>query len=363
MSYQPIPVMDRSAWSASALAGDTSFDFELDRAQRDELLDTVGRFEHESLPAVAQAGVSLPRCEPVLSGIRDSLRTGRGFALLHGFPIEALARSTVERMYWLFCSQLGTGVTQNSDATLIHYVTEGHLRPNQGTRGVGNPGKVSLHVDLADCVSLLCVRQAKDSPRSRLASSTHLYNLLLDQQPQWLERLTEGFVWDRQNEHDARETPTSVYKVPFFSRAGNQVSCRYNRHWMQRALERDGPGFSPEDAAMLDEIDRLTHAHCFEFDFNPGDIQFANNYTILHGRAPHTPATTEEETRLLMRIWFDMVDMRDWSDEALIRYGIIRHGKLGWSAAQLAEGLEGRVHARDANSGLPEIVRDVGVRA
>ena len=30
-------------------------------------------------------------------------------------------------MYWLFCCHLGVGVTQNSDATLIHYVTEGKL--------------------------------------------------------------------------------------------------------------------------------------------------------------------------------------------------------------------------------------------
>jgi hypothetical protein len=348
-------VTDQSAWTAADLAGDNSFDFELNDAQRDELLRATASVREQPLHAIAATPFALPRCEAVLGGIRSTLRRGRGFALLHRFPVEELARADIERMYWLFCSQLGVGVTQNSDATLIHYVTEGSLRPNQGTRGVGNPGKVSLHVDLADCVSLLCVRQAEDSPRSRLSSSTHLYNVLCRSRPDWLPRLFDGFVWDRQNEHDASEAPTSGYKVPFFSRAGDTISCRYNRNWMQKALERDGPGFTAHDALMLDEVDRLTHEHCFEFDFQPGDVQFASNYTMLHGRAPHAPAASEDQTRLLMRIWFDMDDMRDWADEALIRYGIIRHGKLGWSAAQQAQGIEDKVHLRDGTSGVPLI--------
>ena len=346
-------VTEPSAWTASDLVDDDSWDFELNRVQRDELMKATSAFDEQSLPAIAAHVPPLPHCAPVLSGIRESLRSGRGFALLHGFPVEDLDRDAIEKMYWMFCCQLGVGVTQNSDATLIHYVTEGKLRPNQGTRAVGNPGPVSLHVDLADCVSLLCVRQAIDSPRSRLASSTHLYNVLREQHPEWLPRLFEGFVWDRQNEHGPQETPTSGYKVPFFSSVGNTVSCRYNRNWMQKAAERTGPGFAPEDAAMLDEIDRITHAGRFEFDFQPGDVQFASNYTVLHGRAPHAPAASEDQTRLLMRIWFDVHDMRDWSDEALIRYGIIRHGKLGWTAAEQAQGLDGKAHARDPSSHIP----------
>ena len=50
----------------------------------------------------------------------------------------------------------------------------------------------------------------------------------------------------------ASETPTTGYRVPFFSVADGRVSCRYNRHWLVRALERNGHGFTPEDAALLD---------------------------------------------------------------------------------------------------------------
>lgn len=225
-------------------------------------------------------------------------------------------------------------------------MTEGSLRPNQGTRGVGNPGKVSLHVDLADCVTLLCVKQAKDSPPSRLSSSITLHNELLRRAPDQLARLYEGFVWDRQNEHDALETPTTGYRVPFFSVQDGQVSCRYNRNWMTKAAVRNGRGFSETDEALLDLVDEITHETCVEFDFQPGDVQFANNYTVLHGRAPHEPARSEADARVLMRIWFDMPEVRAFADESIVRYGIIRHGKLGWTAQEAAAGLGGRLHRR-----------------
>ena len=101
-------------------------------------------------------------------------------------------------MYWGFCSHLGTGLTQNGDATFIHYVTDGKLRPSQGRRGVGFPKESKLHIDLTDIVSLLCVQQAPDDPPSRVASSTAIYNEMLKRNPKALPRLYEGLngiVW------------------------------------------------------------------------------------------------------------------------------------------------------------------------
>ena len=65
-------------------------------------------------------------------------------------------------------------------------------------------------------------------------------HVLLERAPDALERLYDGFVWDRQNEHDPMETPTTGYKVPMFSECEGQVSCRYNRNWMMKAANRNG---------------------------------------------------------------------------------------------------------------------------
>lgn len=348
-------ITEPCAWTQADLAADNSWDFSLSAAEADDLTAALAKTKQAGTPLarIDKAAFPLPNCAETLAGLRAQLATGRGFALLHGFPVEGHAREDVERMYWGFCAHLGQGLTQNGDATLIHYVTEGRLRPSQGTRSVGDPGRVSMHVDLSDVVSLLCVRQPEDSPKSRLTSSMTVHNRLLDMRPDALERLYRGFVWDRQNEHGPGESPTTDYLVPVFSQRNGVVSCRYNRTWMRKAAERTGEGFSPEDAEILDLFDEIAQAHMFEFDFNPGDVQFANNYTMLHGRAPHAPAQTEDTTRLLMRIWFNQDGIREWRDESIVRYGVMRHGRLGWTAAQLADGVDGKLHPRRLEDGAP----------
>ncbi|MEM7504627.1 MAG: TauD/TfdA family dioxygenase [Pseudomonadota bacterium] len=263
MKFLSEPTTECSAWIPDDLLDDDSWDYTLTQGQADELVAALGGIKRAGLALhqIRAENFPLESCGVLAKDIATSLREGRGFALLHNFPVAGFSREDIEKMYWGFCTHLGRGVTQNSDGSLIHYVTEGRLRPNQGTRSVGNPGKVSLHVDLADCVSLLCLRQAKGSPRSRLASSTALYNHLLEQAPESLARLSEGFVWDRQDEHGASELPTTGYRVPFFSVADGQISCRYNRNWIRRAAQREADGLSSADESLLDLIDELAHAH------------------------------------------------------------------------------------------------------
>jgi hypothetical protein len=54
-----------------------------------------------------------------------------------------------------------------------------------------------------------------------------------------------------------------------------------------------------------------------------------------------------------MRIWSNIDDFRPFTDEAIVRNGIIRHGRLGWTAAELAAGLEGKIHPRREQDGAP----------
>ncbi|MEQ9640403.1 MAG: hypothetical protein RIM84_10315 [Alphaproteobacteria bacterium] len=46
-------------------------------------------------------------------------------------------------------------------------------------------------------------------------------------------------------------------------------------------------------------------------------------------------------------------DVRPFADEAIVRNGNIRHGRLGWTAKQLAAGLEGKRHPRREADGAP----------
>ncbi len=217
---------------------------------------------------------------------------------------------------------------------------------------MGFPKESKLHVDLTDIVTLLCVKQAPDDPPSRISSATTIYNRVLAERSGDMARLYEGFEWGRQGEHGEGETASSGYKVPFFSEKGGQVSCRYNRNWINNGLTYKDSVMPDADAELLDFIDGVANETRLEFPFHTGDVQFCSNYTVLHGRAAHAVVSEEERKRVLMRIWLDMPDFREFSDEAIVRHGIGRHGQLGWTAEEVIAGRNETARPRRADGAV-----------
>lgn len=348
------PVEGPSVWTGSDLQRDASWVYELSAAQVDDLDRALGESKRRGLQLaeITRDTFSLPSLADDLARLLNELRDGRGFAAVRGFPVDGYALEDVEKMYWGLCAHLGTGVTQNSEAGLIHCVTDGKLRPQMGTRGVGNPGPVGLHIDLADCVVLCCVRQAPDNPFSTVASAMHVYNEILRQHPEWLPRLYEGFVWTRRSEQNDDETPVSNYKVPAYSYAQGVLTCRFNAGWSRTGMQELGQEFTEEETEIFRFIQEVASESCLSFPLHRGDIAFCNNYTVFHGRAGHDPVEEEERKRLLLRIWMDLENVRPFSDEGLVRYGTIRYGNLGWTAADLLSGRYLQGHRRRAD-GVP----------
>jgi hypothetical protein len=342
------PVTDASAWLGSEMEADRSWQYSLERGHVTELEQALASVKERGMQMaeIGPADFPLPTLSGMLGRIGGDLRLGRGFAVLRGFPVEAYETEDLSLMYYGLCRHIGTAMTQNSDGGLIHYVTDGALKPNQGKRGVGFPRAARLHVDLMDIVSLLCVRQAADDPHSHLASSTTLYNEVLKRRPDLLPRLFEGFEWDRMDEHGKGESPTSGYHVPLFSRADGALSCRYNRSWMSAAHVNGKAPLSSADTEALDLLDEIAAETRLAFPFGPGDIQFCNNYNVLHGRDGHEREPDENRKRLLIRIWLNVPEFRDFSDEAVVRYGIGYHGNLGWTAEEVLAGAHKTPRAR-----------------
>jgi hypothetical protein len=351
------PVNDASVWTGDDLQHDRSWEFILTAEHQTELARALEQTKERGLQLaeITKEEFPLPTLEAALKGVLEELRNGKGFALLRGVPTEGYEFDDLEKIYWGLCTYLGTGVTQNSEAGLVHYVTDGKRRPQQGTRGVGNPGPVGLHVDLSDCVALLCVRQAPDDPHSLVASSMTIYNEILRQHPEWLPRLYEGFIWNRADEEAPGETPVSNYKVPGFSEVDGVVTCRINGHWIQKGMERAGLTLTDEETEIFKFISETAAANCFDFPLHTGDIAICNNYTVCHGRAGHEPVEDESRKRVLLRIWMDLPDVRSFADEGRIRYGVIRHGKLGWTAADLLAGNHETPHQR-REDGVPVVL-------
>ena len=89
------------------------------------------------------------------------------------------------------------------------------------------------------------------------------------------------------------------------------------------------------DAAALDAFDAIAQREGVALDMmlEPGDAQFASNYTVLHGRTAYEddPAAP----RHMLRLWLELPGFRPLAGND-VRYGHIRHGQLGRTAAEIS---------------------------
>ena len=348
------PIEDASVWSGKDLERDQSWRFSLTPQQVAELDDALRQVKNRGLSfaEILRVDFPLPTLTETLQGVLHQLRSGRGFAVLSGFPTE-YEIDDLDRLYWGLCTHLGTGVTQNNEAGLIHYITDGALRPQAGARQLGKPRPVKLHVDLSDCVALFCLRQAPDDPQSLVSSSMAVYNEILRQHPEYLPRLYEGFIWSRIDTY-ADETPYSNFKVPAFSATDGVVTCRFHPGWIRGGMKKAGLELTDEETEIFDFIADTAAANSYAFCLQKGDIAFCNNYTVFHGRDGHDEIEEEADKRVLLRIWMDLPDVRPFADEGRVRYGAVRHGKMGWTAADVLADNHLMPHRR-REDGVPEV--------
>lgn len=353
------PVRDDSAWTPEDLARDGSFEVTLGEAEHRELAAGLAAAKALGRPLAELRRGDFPlgaTLRALVERIGSDCRDGRGFLVLRGFPVEGQAVDDVRMMLWGMAQHLGTCVSQDKNASLVADVMDRGQVKTPLTRAYGSKRESKLHVDLADIVGLLCVRQAINSPPSVLASSMAVYNAFLAEHPDWLGRLEEGFRWDRFGEQAAWEAPMTD-PIPVFSSAGGRVSCRYNRSWITGAATRMNRPFDETETAILDFFDQSARANSIELSLHPGDVYFANNYTVLHGKAAHEDAPdAEDQKRLLLRVWLNVPHFRTIANEATVRWGLTRHGNIGWTGAELLAGK----HERAGHDRLlcePDLVR------
>jgi hypothetical protein len=87
-TYQP--VTDASAWHAAEFEADRSWEYYLDDGHIAELTQALAAVKDRGL-ALAQIGPDdfpLPTLSARLRSLGDDLATGRGFALVRGFPVD-----------------------------------------------------------------------------------------------------------------------------------------------------------------------------------------------------------------------------------------------------------------------------------
>lgn len=272
---------------------------------RDELrrlgrrLDTIepSDFRVEALAEIAR-------------GIRRRIRSGPGFSVVRGLPLEGWTDEEASMLYWGLGTYLGGPQPQNRQGDRVYLVQDTGQSVAEA-RGSKTNSELIFHTDSAcayagsrpDILGLLCVRKAVTGGGSVMVSGHTAYNALLAAQPELVEELYGQFCFDRSHETEPGDDPITVGSV--FTDTPQGVRIRYNRLHIELGHYRGGRPLSDRQRQALDAFDRALNdpANYVEFKLEPGDVLLADNHVTLHNRRAFIDAPEVEDRRCLVRLW------------------------------------------------------------
>lgn len=294
-----------NAWTRADIEADDSWFHVLTKAEVADLESALRQLRDRDRPLldITRDDFPLPVLGPRLAAVESDVRTGRGFFLLRGIPVERYDVEEAFLMKWGIGTHLGRAISQNTYGDVLgHVFDHGNDDPKAvRTRGYQTNAALDFHVDRADMTSLLCLRQGRSGGRSRIVSSMAVHNAIRAAHPEHLPPLYEGLPYVTTEAAGAME----FWNGPVFDATDGVLSCSFRRGTIQKAIDSPGVDLSDAKAAALACIDRTMNdpSLIFEMELTPGDIQFVNNYTVLHSRTAFTDDPDERKKRHVVRLW------------------------------------------------------------
>ncbi len=272
-----------------------------------EVAEKSGKETRDLLPT----DFPLPTLSRKMDVWRNEIKTGRGFQVLRGIPVEKWSQEKAEKFFWCFGLHLGRPGGQNQSGDLLGHVTDlgGEKKEDVLSRLYKTAANIDYHCDGADVVGLLCLKKAKSGGRSRIVSSVTVFNELMKERPDLAARLFKPVKLDIRNEN---------------SKAGRKyievIPCKYGNGTLHtfyhadyfRSVQRhdEVPPFTREEQEMFDLYETIAAKPdlLMDMDLEPGDIQLLSNHTNLHARTEYEDHEDPAKKRHLLRLWLSLMD-------------------------------------------------------
>lgn len=287
---------------------------------------------HADIAQVTKADFPLPALAPKLCAIGDEVVNGRGFALLRGLPVEKWSVEQSAMAYFGVGCHFGSARSQNAQGHVLGHVRDiGRDAENDPTARIyQTTERQTFHTDSCDIVGLLCLKTARTGGASALVSSMTLYNEMLKRRPDLLPAMFEPMYTDRRGEVPAGEKPW--HEIPVFNWYENLLSAIYARRYIEsaRRFSEIAP-LTVQQKAALDLFDELANDPDIgmQMTFQPGDIQWVHNHTMLHDRMAYQDWPEPEKKRHLLRLWLAAPAARPLPPIYAQRYGKVDIGDRG----------------------------------
>jgi Taurine catabolism dioxygenase TauD, TfdA family len=299
------PVVDPAGWEPEALCQVEDWSYKITARDVAELKDGIAEVRRRGVPIVEVAREDFPLKDfaDALGDVRRELTDGRGIVMLQNFPVDEFSREETAIAYLGLGAYLGHTMSQNKEGHVLGHVKDlGGDYEDPHTRGYMTHAEMRFHADACEYVGLLCLHGSKSGGASRVASSVTVYNRILERRPDLAQVLCEDFFRSRSGEVSPGELP--YFTQPIFSFIDGYFSATGAGAVIDKAQKLPGvPKFTPAQHEAI-EVYRATVDECaVDIDFQPGDIQFLNNFVMLHTRREYEDWPEARRKRHLLRLW------------------------------------------------------------
>ena len=292
-------------------------------AELDAALELAER-ETDDVLDITRESFPLPTLGLDLTRVAEELINGRGVALIRGLPVDRYGKERASKIYWGVGTHLGAPWPQNAKGHLLGDVTDhGRDIRDPTTRGNEIGGfAFPFHSDGSDLVGLFCLDAGARGGASLVANAVTIHNELVRDDPDLVAELYEPMPYDFRGEHAPDSKPW--YAMPVFSRCGDRLFTRYIRPYIESSRRHDdAPRPSERARAAMDRVDQMCADPTYHVSMmlEPGDMQFVNNYHVLHGRDEYQDDRPNRRIRHLKRLWLETDVLADSEKPERFRLG------------------------------------------
>jgi len=332
------PLEERCAWRSDEV-GD-SYIWELtdtDRAELDAALVHAEAHTDRTLDITADL-FPLPALGARLADTARELIEGRGVVLIRGVPVDRYGPDRASAIYWGIGTHLGRPWPQNHKGHLLGDVTDQGKTGDDPTSRGNEIGGVAFpfHSDGSDLVGLFCLDAGANGGASLVANAVGIHNELVRTAPDLAAELYAPFAYDLRGEEGAGRRPW--YLMPVFTRQAERLFVRYIRPYILSARRHaDAPAPSAAATEAMDRVDAMCAdpEHHLSMQLEPGDMQFVNNYHVLHARDAYTDDRPSGRVRHLKRLWLETAVLTAADKPEAFRLGATTD--TWWEAAQRSD--------------------------
>ena len=308
------PIQNPDVWTMSDFKDHENWISIMTPDETHEIIDIIETWRRHPCPVadINLATVICPHLAMRFDAIKEEIEGGRGFYLLRGLPIEKFSAQEAQVLAWILSHYLGEPQSQDKLGSLIHSVTNTGLKvaENSDVRSYQTDDELTFHNDGGDAFMLLCYKTAKTGGMSKLVSVSAVFNEILKRKPELIETLQETYYFDTRQQHPLG---LKIQTCPILNFHQGYLSVLYKRRYLLAAQRfEEVPKLTDKQIEALDLFEKICNEPDIQLSFymQPGDIQIANNFSVLHSRTKYEDHVEPEEKRHLFRIWLTLKNGR-----------------------------------------------------